>query len=478
MASPFSPLDRATSPFTNTSRQDSAAKHRAHIPRMHGWQQPSLSPHANAGPISMRVARTSQPPSDYHQETETSSDYFHTFIRSPTRMAYPDPSELTSFQSASSPIVKPGRYETPDRPSDTEKPDLVQSPLLKGIKWPGMSLFDSASIEAQRRRNQKKDASILEQLEQNSFSVQQIEHIYWADGSLKQQRLITGNVESSPVRESTPPSPPHERQRTKVKAMLRDLSTNVSKRPRKPRVRKAAALNIVEHFSNSQDRSEEMIATPSPPRFIHPRTAHMGYDPPNAVDGEMQATRGRPRKNGKRAFEVFNDKDNNQGNERAPSLAKRDDHWLTHNGHGHDGLRHQNAANFTLFKKPSDKLPWDAQLRVSAGVSQHLASEEDTENIEPVNTERVTQRYFSVTGSQPPQFYNSMPPQMEFCGLAGPKYHGSTLNPLNVSLRPPQYPFYHPQTAPLLAQRGSTGNESHAEKRGHLPSSSLGRSRD
>lgn len=46
-------------------------------------------------------------------------------------------------------------------------------------------------------------------------------------------------------------------------------------------------------------------------------------------------------------------------------------------------------------------------------------------------TERATQRYFSVTGNEEPQFYDVMPPQMEFGGMVDPRYLGSTLNPLN-----------------------------------------------
>ena len=48
---------------------------------------------------------------------------------------------------------------------------------------------------------------------------------------------------------------------------------------------------------------------------------------------------------------------------------------------------------------------------------------------------RVTQRYFSVAGNEEPHFFDAMPPQMEFGGMAGPKYHGATLNPLNPHFR-------------------------------------------
>ena len=51
---------------------------------------------------------------------------------------------------------------------------------------------------------------------------------------------------------------------------------------------------------------------------------------------------------------------------------------------------------------------------------------------------RVTQRYFSVTGNEEPHFFNVMPPQMDFGGMAGPRYRGVTLNPLNPHIRRPR----------------------------------------
>jgi len=486
-ASPFTPLDRVSPPLADPFLQDAIARHRARIPQMRGWQNPSTSPHTNPGPISTKATMPSQSPSDHHQDTETSSDYFHTFILSPTRTAYPDPSELAGFQPASSPIVKLSKDKTSDQPWDTERSELVQSPILKGIKWPGMSLFDSASVEAQRRRNQKKDASILEQMEHNSVSVEHVERIYWPNGELKHSRLITGNVESSPIREATPSSPPPKRQRAKAnKVVLKDLSTNIPKRPRKPRARKTNVAVTVEQYSNSG----ESLASPSPSPIIYPRTADMGHDPPDDNDNEMQPTRGRPRKGRGRAFNVFHDEDDDRGESPPASFSKKGSHSSTRNGHGHEGLRHQSAANFTLSRKASGRLPWDAQLRAFASNSHHFAVDEDRENIEPLldsegriddgtetaNNERVTQRYFSVTSNRAPQFYNSMPPQMEFCGIAGPKYHGSSLNPLNAYLQHQQYPTFHPQPPlPPLAQLSSTGNGSHGEKRGYLASSTFGR---
>lgn len=45
------------------------------------------------------------------------------------------------------------------------------------------------------------------------------------------------------------------------------------------------------------------------------------------------------------------------------------------------------------------------------------------------------QRYFSVVDGGEPQFFDSLPPHMEFGGLGGPRYLGTMLNPLNPKNR-------------------------------------------
>lgn len=84
---------------------------------------------------------------------------------------------------------------------------------------------------------------------------------------------------------------------------------------------------------------------------------------------------------------------------------------------------------------------WYAELR--SHVKTPVRSE-NSENLPPdqkchmqgnnkvkYSAEKITQRYFSITGHEEPQFFDTMPPQMEFGGMTGPKYRGATLNPLN-----------------------------------------------
>ena len=92
--------------------------------------------------------------------------------------------------------------------------------------------------------------------------------------------------------------------------------------------------------------------------------------------------------------------------------------------------------------------PFSLYDTIHSSPNAHKPSE-DSENVPPsfnslVHGEhlhrplkRVTQRYFSVIGTDEPVFYDTMPPQMDFGGMTGPRYRGATLNPLN-----PLHPYF------------------------------------
>ncbi|KAK5685777.1 hypothetical protein LTR17_026943 [Elasticomyces elasticus] len=66
---------------------------------------------------------------------------------------------------------------------------------LKGLVWPGMAMFDSATPDMRRKRNQKKDYSVIEQLQATSEWVMPNEMIFDHTGTLRKEREITGNPE-------------------------------------------------------------------------------------------------------------------------------------------------------------------------------------------------------------------------------------------------------------------------------------------
>lgn len=79
--------------------------------------------------------------------------------------------------------------DQPDTVGDTMA--VSDSAKLKGVYWPGMDLFDSATMEMRRKRNQKKDSSVVQQLELNSQEVEPLEFIFTPQGSFKRQRRIS-----------------------------------------------------------------------------------------------------------------------------------------------------------------------------------------------------------------------------------------------------------------------------------------------
>jgi len=79
---------------------------------------------------------------------------------------------------------------------------------LKGIFWPGMNMFDAATPEMRRKRNQKKATSVVEQLEALSRDIEATELVFSPSGVLRKARHISGfpNPDSSPLKgEETPP---------------------------------------------------------------------------------------------------------------------------------------------------------------------------------------------------------------------------------------------------------------------------------
>ena len=433
---------------------------RAPIPRMSIWQEHG-SPHRVAS-IETPMDSNCNPLSIQDNDTDGESDFFQTFLRSPTRTAYPDPSEVNGLRSgfsadSTSSIFKEDDMDLDRKDATIKKANpLSQSPVLRGVKWPGMSIFDSADLEAQRLRNQKKTEGIIEQMEHNSGMVEQMERIYWPDGSLKVQRVITGEVESSPPRELTPPPKPPKRRRTKAtKTVLTDKSTNAPTLGKKPRTRKVSSRIPAAQASSLQSISHEALASLEPPKFVYPRSAHMGYDPPKEEESEHRLANGNFTNRRRRGFNVFNDPEEKRENSQPEHLQKMHDQRSARDLHVGKAFEQAgtSALNVRSQSRAAPRLGAPLQPHNSSYLSHSPFADVNNENIEPIldgdgrvsdeaaafGNQRTTQRYFSVTGNQPPQFFNSMPPGMDFGGLMEPTYYGTTLNPLNSYLRQQQF---------------------------------------
>lgn len=98
---------------------------------------------------------------------------------------------------------------------DDHQAKASSSPQLKGTKWPGMGLFDAASLELRKKRNQKKDSSVLRRLERLSGRVEPTETVHSAAGIVLKCRHMDDLENDSPVEgEITIPPPTPKRRKS------------------------------------------------------------------------------------------------------------------------------------------------------------------------------------------------------------------------------------------------------------------------
>ena len=429
----------------DSSGQDSAVQHRAYVPRMldgpphtprYQRRSSSVPPYTNSTP---KHNRTCGLPEDSENEC------FRAFIRTPLREAYPDPPQ---FALNSAPTVL---SQTQDA---VPKAELKQGPtgrktaaaVLKGVRYPGMSLFDSASEEAQKQRNQKKDGAVVEQMEHDSEAIEPLEQIYWPAGELKLERPITGNVESSPYKDLSPP--PKRQRARKTTQVLADISTNApkvgKKRGRKPGKAKGAAL---------QDVAERALeGYPA----AYPLDAHMDYNPMTHPSFPARQSNASPPRKRRAHFDVFRDSDEDaleMIHAAANIIARSDGHIPDSRSERErgqssrlsDGLE-ENVPYHTGMHSRSSQTRY--QLGLPIGESQERKRNLEAKVTEPdyilhsretpetgkeeEEPERIVQRYFVSVANQQPQFFDKMPPGMDFGGCYLPALYGASFNPLST----------------------------------------------
>lgn len=85
--------------------------------------------------------------------------------------------------------------------SDIKARSSIQGSTLKGLQFPGMDLFDAATDEMKRGRNQPKSCDSLESIRARSILVQPNMVIYDAQGSFQEARNVFDppSCDSSPV---------------------------------------------------------------------------------------------------------------------------------------------------------------------------------------------------------------------------------------------------------------------------------------
>ncbi|KAI1279905.1 hypothetical protein F5Y07DRAFT_405543 [Xylaria sp. FL0933] len=131
---------------------------------------------------------------------------------------------------------EPSELYSPFPPEDT--PDTVEDDtgalILKGVVYPGMAGFDSATEKDRRMRNQKKDPAVLLKLEANSQLVTRVEEVL--DTNLEYRRTrdvydepsIDGSADENDVvvNETRP------KRRAKAKSSYTSIKRRANNRPR------------------------------------------------------------------------------------------------------------------------------------------------------------------------------------------------------------------------------------------------------
>ncbi|KAL6708672.1 hypothetical protein ACN47E_002368 [Coniothyrium glycines] len=162
-------------------------------PRLIEQHQPiklerSLSPSPTAQPIGpvLRHRNIYAPQLQYWSADSRASSRSYTNADYETSSEYSDPSERQRYRH-----VAEVSCTIEEDPAVHDPMAVSESTKLKGVYWPGMDIFDSATPEMRRKRNQKKDSSVVEQLELNSLEVEATELIFTPQGSFKRQRRIS-----------------------------------------------------------------------------------------------------------------------------------------------------------------------------------------------------------------------------------------------------------------------------------------------
>lgn len=467
---------------------DAAFRHRSHIPRMQLWPAPArlrtdhVGYRFSAPSSKSEVATTpdvAYSPSDI--------DYYHSLTSSPVESVYPDPpmaldDPYLAEPNRTSSFAGYHKMETETDPMiDQHLPELNDDEVggnnkLKGVYWPGMAIFDSASPDAKRKRNQKKDGSILEQMEHNAAIVEPIELIFTPNGDFKKKRTISGRVEdSSPIKEETPKP---KRCRSKPKGfVLSELSTNNPREVRGKRATKGAIRQPRTHqFDLGNLSNRALAALDSSPGIASHKTEGRRFIPTADEDIEWRLTFGDPKRDRKHGIVVYDDNINHQP--KMPAHIDGRAHaypFLQPAGYQQHGIPYtQGMPLLTSEFHPSAHMMGHSNAEGANKVRgsnsayhrsgpAYLGKKDNKENIEPVmdrtgriddgtggmNAERRNQRYFSVEGSRTPQFFHTLPPHMEFGAFQDAGFYGHSFNPLTLNFQQQSSTAYRHSSPPF-----------------------------
>ena len=460
----FQPQCPPPIPVTPTAKPNSRAR-RANMGHSYHWQPSSLgsklsSPLQQDGPY-LRGTRHSirSYESDDNDIQEVGSTGFEFPELLPLKSNFSPTMRNLKHPLYGTTVTRTGTTPLEDNicHEDTE---ISENSRLKGMIWPGMDLFDSASPEAKRKRNQRKDSSVLALMQTNAELVEPTEVIYFPSWELKQARFISGEVESSPLKEEDSPQPKRDRCRS-IRAPLTELDQNTphlgkKTRGRRPSQKKQKAHRSIVETRNSaiyiQDGSQSTSIRAKRPRK---RTQQDDDD----SDWSLTAARQSGKKRDKNKLKVFNDKPEATF---ASTLSNETEPNATANGQNlkkiHKEFRELNTECSALRDGGNIEQRVVPQSGCMLGPTsanltkvQYFQQTKDRsvggkENIEPIVDQNgridnsssyglghSTQRYFSVRSDEPPRFYQSMPPFMDYDSAPSINGFRQMVNPLAIN---------------------------------------------
>ncbi|CAG8927692.1 unnamed protein product [Penicillium salamii] len=294
---------------------------------------------------------------------------------------------------------------------------------LKGVYWPGMDCFDAATDHMRRRRNQKKDGTVLKQMEIGSLLVEPTELVFSSSGNLLKERVITGNVEeNSPLKGETPV--PRRRQ-NRSKNVLAPKDLNAPRPADRTRQSLAAqnarnATGVVSSIQNQSSRHRGLMGS---------------HQPQPSYDGEFDMTINAFGKRARSAFDVFSDEEDN--NQTYPSDSMNE----TPKGQ----IDTLTPTRLLLDRKPAPR---------GARPSKIARTTADKENIEPI----LNSRGRIGSGIGLPGWHSSFAKPVAGPGGFGPHYpNDHSLPGLGGSLNDIDITGY--RSNPLFANPSAYGNQ-------------------
>ncbi|OLN88204.1 hypothetical protein CCHL11_00287 [Colletotrichum chlorophyti] len=128
--------------------------------------------------------------------------------------------------------------------------DDLELTRLKGTVWPGMGIFDAATADQKKKRNQRKDASVLHQMKIDSQAITATEMVANLDLEIERTR----DVYDAPSVDGTPPPKKSKRRQRRSIPAADDASELVVKaEPRDELIGRAIAFDSVQPVEPAQE---------------------------------------------------------------------------------------------------------------------------------------------------------------------------------------------------------------------------------